>query len=103
MRRKDVLLWGGYLLLAGGSLYGAMQALGWGSSAQAWSSGILLLGCLGWVLHYLTRVTSGHMTFHHQKQVYEKEQLQEALNTLTPEAWQALQAELEAESEESSA
>ncbi len=101
MRRRDVLGIGLALLLGGGLLYGLLLWAGLDTgAAQQVSSVVFLLGCLGWTVGYLKRVLSREMTLKAQWAAFERQQIQEKLHSLSPEEWQALQAELGSETEE---
>ncbi len=98
MRRLDVLGLGLAVLLGGGILYGVLLWAGLDrSSAQQVSSVVFLLACLGWTFGYLRRVLRGEMALKTQRASFEAQQMQERIEALSPEEWQALQAELEAE------
>ncbi|MEN9202351.1 MAG: DUF3007 family protein [Thermostichus sp. DG_1_6_bins_120] len=100
MRRLDVLGLGLAVLLGGGILYGSLIWLGLDTgSAQKAASMVLLLACVGWTLGYLRRVVRGEMTLKAQRASFEAQQMQQQLEALSPEEWQALQAELAAEEE----
>jgi hypothetical protein len=97
MRRLDVLGLGLAVLLGGGILYGALLWAGLDTgSAQQVSSVVFLLACLGWTFGYLGRVLRGEMALKVQRASFEAQQMQQRLEALSPEEWQALQAELEA-------
>ncbi|MFQ3583765.1 MAG: DUF3007 family protein [Cyanobacteriota bacterium] len=98
MRRLDVLGLGLAILLGGGILYGSLVWAGLDTgSAQKVSSMVFLLACLGWTFGYLGRVLRGEMALKAQQASFEAQQVQEHLEALSPEEWQALQAELEKE------
>lgn len=100
MRRRDILSIGLALLLGGGVLYGLLLWAGLDTgTAQQVSSAAFMLGCLGWTVSYLRRVLSGEMTLKAQWASFERQQIEEKLRSFSPEKWQALQAELESETE----
>jgi len=100
MRRRDILSIGLALLLGGGVLYGLLLWAGLDTgTAQQVSSAVFMLGCLGWTVSYLRRVLSGEMTLKAQWASFERQQIEEKLRSFSPEEWQALQAELESETE----
>ncbi|MEN9225308.1 MAG: DUF3007 family protein [Thermostichus sp. HHBFW_bins_43] len=101
MRRLDVLSLGLAVLLGGGLLYGALLWAGLETdSAQKVSSMVFLLACLGWTFGYLGRVLRGEMALKTQRARFEAQQMQEHIEALSPEAWQALELELAADHDE---
>lgn len=96
--RLQILIFGLGILLVGGGIYGGLKVTGVSDlTAQTGASILLLVGLLGWTFGYLRRVLTGQMSLHHQRQVYETEQLQRMVEQMTPEQVAAFQAELEQE------
>ncbi len=95
MRRIDVLAIGLGVFLAGGGLYVALRVAGVDAlQAGVWSQGLFVLGLLGWLMTYLTRVATQKMTYFQQLEDYETAVLQKRLDEMTPDELAALQAEL---------
>ncbi|MEA5619883.1 DUF3007 family protein [Cronbergia sp. UHCC 0137] len=96
MRRIDAI---GIILgvfVAGGLVYLGLQLVGLdGQNAGIWSQALLVVGLMGWVATYLFRAGSKNMTYHQQREDYEKAFLQKRLDELTPEELAKLQAEIE--------
>lgn len=104
MRRIDIILIGLVTFLLGGGLYLGFKFAGLSDlDAGRWSQLIFVLGLLGWVATYLIRVNGKNMTYHQQLEDYETAVLQKRLDELSPEELEALQAEIQAESQSSEA
>ncbi len=104
MSRLNILVIGLGILIVGGGVYGGIRLVGVdGQTAQLWASVGLLVGFVAWVIGYLTRVVSGSMTFHEQRQTYQKELLRQRIESMTPEEFAAFEAELVAEEDPASA
>ncbi|MGI0486113.1 DUF3007 family protein [Pantanalinema rosaneae CENA516] len=98
MRRIDALWIGLGVFIAGGLLYGGLQAVGVESAtAGIWSQAVLVGGLVVWLLTYVLRAVTGRMTYHQQRRDYEEAALQKRLESLTPEELAQLQAEIEQE------
>jgi hypothetical protein len=99
MRRIDIILIGLGVFLLGGGLFLGFKLIGFDDiDAGRWSQLIFILGLLGWVSTYLIRVNGRKMTYHQQLENYETAVLEKRLEELSPEELEALQQELEAES-----
>lgn len=99
MRRIDIILIGLGVFLLGGGLFLGFKLVGFDDiDAGRWSQLIFILGLLGWVSTYLIRVNGRKMTYHQQLENYETAVLEKRLEELSPEELEALQQELEAES-----
>ncbi|MBL1175134.1 DUF3007 family protein [Pantanalinema sp. GBBB05] len=98
MRRIDALWIGFGVFIAGGLVYGSLQATGVDSAtAGIWSQAVLVGGLVLWLLTYVLRAVTGRMTYHQQRRDYEEAVLQKRLESLTPEELAQLQAEIEQE------
>jgi hypothetical protein len=98
MRRFDALAITIGFFLAGGLIYLLLQFAGLDSAkAGIWSQAILFTGVVGWLLTYLFRVGTKNMTYNQQVKDYKEAVLQKALDELTPEQLEKLQAEIEEE------
>lgn len=98
MRRLDVLTLGLLLLLAGGGAYGLFRAFGFDPlDAGVWAQAVLVVGLVGWLLTYLFRAATRQMTYFQQVEDYKQAVLEKRLESLSPEALAALQAEIEAD------
>ncbi len=96
MRRIDVISWGLALLGAGGLLYLLLRGLGLDSlQAGLWSQVTLTMGLLLWVFTYSLRVVRKDMTYHQQREQYDRAWLARQLEQLTPEELERLQREVE--------
>ena len=99
MRRIDIIFIGLGVFLLGGGLFLGFKLLGFDDiEAGRWSQLIFVLGLLGWVSTYLIRVNGKNMTYHQQLEDYETAVLEKRLEELSPEELEALQQEIEAES-----
>ncbi|NCJ05876.1 DUF3007 family protein [Synechococcales cyanobacterium C] len=95
MRRIDVLAIGLGVFLFGGGVYMALRVVGVEAlNAGLWSQVVLVLGLLGWLVTYLTRVATHKMTYFQQLEDYETAVLQKRLDEMTPEELATLQDEL---------
>ncbi|MEO0374670.1 MAG: DUF3007 family protein [Cyanobacteria bacterium P01_A01_bin.17] len=102
MRRIDALAIGLGVFIAGGLIYSVFRLAGIeGQNAGIWSQVILVAGLIGWVASYLLRVVTQKMTYNQQLEEYEDAVLQKRLDEMTPEELEQLQAEIDAESNES--
>ncbi|PZD71701.1 hypothetical protein C1752_05062 [Acaryochloris thomasi RCC1774] len=102
MRRIDALAIGFGVFIAGGLIYAVFRLAGIeGQNAGIWSQVILVAGLIGWVASYLLRVVTQKMTYNQQLEEYEDAVLQKRLDEMTPEELEQLQAEIDAESNES--
>ncbi|MBF2014390.1 MAG: DUF3007 family protein [Rivularia sp. T60_A2020_040] len=80
----------------GGLAYVAFKLLGFNSfSAGIWSQVLLVGGLIGWLLSYVFRAVGNKMTYHQQREEYEKAFLQHQLDQLSPEQRDQLLAEVE--------
>ncbi len=98
MRRVDAIgiVFGIFVL--GGLAYIVLQLAGLNSfSAGIWSQVLLVGGLIGWLLSYLGRAVGNKMTYHQQREEYEKAFLQHQLDQLSPEQREKLLAEVEQE------
>lgn len=103
MRRIDILTISLGVFLAGGLIYAGLNVVGVESlDAGIWSQVILVAVVIVWVSTYLVRVGSKNMTFHQQRRDYEEAFLQKRLEAMTPEELAKLQAELDAEENQTS-
>lgn len=98
MRRIDALWIGLGVFIAGGLVYGGLQAAGVESAtAGIWSQALLVGGLVVWLLTYVLRAVTGRMTYHQQRRDYEDAMLQKRLDEMTPEELARLQAEIDQE------
>ncbi|MBK1990051.1 DUF3007 family protein [Sphaerospermopsis aphanizomenoides BCCUSP55] len=96
MRRIDAIGITFGIFLAGGLAYAILQMVGLDSqNAGIWSQALLVFGLIGWLATYLFRAVSKKMTYHQQRDEYEKAFLQKRLDELTPEELAKIQAEIE--------
>ncbi|AFZ59510.1 DUF3007 family protein [Anabaena cylindrica FACHB-243] len=96
MRRIDAIGIALGIFVAGGLAYAGLQLVGLdGQKAGIWSQVLLVFGLLGWLSTYLFRAGSKKMTYHQQREEYEKAFLQKRLDELTPEELAKIQAEIE--------
>ncbi len=96
MRRIDAvgIVFG--VFVAGGLAYVLFQVVGLDSQkAGIWSQALLVCGLIGWVTTYLFRAGGQKMTYHQQREEYEKAFLLHRLDELTPEQLAKLQADIE--------
>ncbi|MEM9925145.1 MAG: DUF3007 family protein [Cyanobacteria bacterium P01_D01_bin.50] len=96
MRRIDAIgiVFGVFIL--GGLAYIVFKFAGLNSfSAGIWSQVLLVGGLIGWLLSYLFRAVGNKMTYHQQREEYEKAFLQNQLDKLSPEQTEKLLAEVE--------
>ncbi len=98
MRRIDVIVIGLAVFLGGGGLFVALRVLGLNDlSAGVWSQALLVLGLIGYLSTYLVRALTQKMTYNQQLKDYEEAVLAQRLAELSPEELAKLQAEVEAE------
>jgi hypothetical protein len=86
MRRIDAIgiVFGVFVL--GGLAYVVLSLAGFNSfSAGIWSQVLLVGGLIGWLLSYIFRAVGNKMTYHQQREEYEKAFLQKQLDQLSPE------------------
>jgi hypothetical protein len=96
MRRIDALGIVFGVFVAGGLVYVGLQLVGLDSQkAGIWSQALLVFGLIGWLCTYLFRAVSNKMTYHQQRDEYEKAFLQKRLDELSPEELERIQAEIE--------
>ncbi|MEA5576754.1 DUF3007 family protein [Anabaena sp. UHCC 0451] len=96
MRRIDAIGITLGVFLAGGLAYVALQLVGIdGQNAGIWSQVLLVAGLMGWLATYLFRAGGKKMTYHQQREEYEKAFLQKRLDELSPEELAKIQAEIE--------
>ncbi|MDP5337655.1 MAG: DUF3007 family protein [Nodularia sp. (in: cyanobacteria)] len=100
MRRIDAIGIGLGVFIAGGLGYVGLQLVGLdGQQAGIWSQVLLVSGLLGWLASYIFRAVGNKMTYHEQREQYEKAFLQKRLDELTPEQLAKIQAEIAQESQ----
>lgn len=98
MRRIDAIgiVFGVFVL--GGLAYVVLQFAGLNNlSAGIWSQVLLVAGLIGWLFTYIFRAVGNKMTYHQQREEYEKAFLQKQLDQLSPEQRDKLLAEVEQE------
>lgn len=98
MRRIDAIgiVFGVFVL--GGLAYVVLQFAGLNNlSAGIWSQVLLVAGLIGWLFTYIFRAVGNKMTYHQQREEYEKAFLQKRLDQLSPEQRDKLLAEVEQE------
>jgi hypothetical protein len=96
MRRIDAIGATLGVFLAGGLVYLGLQLVGLdGQNAGIWSQALLVVGLLGWLATYLFRAGSKKMTYHQQREEYDKAFLEKRLDELSPEELAKIQAEIE--------
>ncbi len=98
MRRIDAIgiVFGVFVL--GGLAYVVLQFAGLNNlSAGIWSQVLLVAGLIGWLFTYIFRAVGNKMTYHQQREEYEKAFLQNKLDQLSPEQRDKLLAEAEQE------
>ena len=96
MRRIDAIgiVFGVFVL--GGFAYIVLEFAGLNSFSDGiWSQVLLVGGLIGWLLSYLFRAVGNKMTYHQQREEYEKAFLQNQLDKLSPEQREKLLAEVE--------
>lgn len=96
MRRIDAIgiVFGVFVL--GGLAYVVLQFAGLNNlSAGIWSQVLLVAGLIGWLFTYIFRAVGNKMTYHQQREEYEKAFLQNKLDQLSPEQRDKLLAEVE--------
>ncbi|AFY57081.1 Protein of unknown function (DUF3007) [Rivularia sp. PCC 7116] len=96
MRRIDAIgiVFGVFVL--GGLAYVVLQIAGLNDlSAGIWSQVLLVTGLIGWLFSYIFRAVGNKMTYHQQREEYEKAFLQNQLDRLSPEQKDKLLAEIE--------
>ena len=98
MRRIDAIgiVFGVFVL--GGLAYVVLQFAGLNNfSAGIWSQVLLVAGLIGWLFTYIFRAVGNKMTYHQQREEYEKAFLATRLDQLSPEQRDKLLAEVEQE------
>ena len=98
MRRIDAIgiVFGVFVL--GGLAYVILQFAGLNKlSAGIWSQVLLVAGLIGWLFTYIFRAVGNKMTYHQQREEYEKAFLAQKLDQLSPEQRDKLLAEVEQE------
>ncbi len=98
MRRIDAIgiVFGVFVL--GGLAYVVLQFAGLNNlSAGIWSQVLLVAGLIGWLFTYIFRAVGNKMTYHQQREEYEKAFLAQKLDQLSPEQRDKLLAEAELE------
>ncbi len=98
MRRIDAIgiVFGVFVL--GGLAYVVLQFAGLNNlSAGIWSQVLLVAGLIGWLFTYIFRAVGNKMTYHQQREEYEKAFLAQKLDQLSPEQRDKLLAEVELE------
>ncbi|MGB3636746.1 MAG: DUF3007 family protein [Rivularia sp. (in: cyanobacteria)] len=98
MRRIDAIgiVFGVFVL--GGLAYVVLQFAGLNNlSAGIWSQVLLVAGLIGWLFTYIFRAVGNKMTYHQQREEYEKAFLAQRLDQLSPEQRDKLLAEVEQE------
>jgi Protein of unknown function (DUF3007) len=96
MRRIDAIGITLGVFVTGGLAYVALQLFGIdGQNAGIWSQVLLVAGLMGWLATYLFRAGGKKMTYHQQREEYDKAFLQKRLDELTPEELAKIQAEIE--------
>ena len=96
MRRIDAIgiVFGVFVL--GGLAYVVLQLAGLNNfSAGIWSQVLLVAGLIGWLFSYIFRAVGNKMTYHQQREEYEKAFVQKQLDQLSPEQREKLLAEVE--------
>jgi len=96
MRRIDAIgiVFGVFVL--GGLAYIFLQLAGLNSlSAGIWSQVLLVGGLIGWLFSYIFRAVGNQMTYHQQREDYEKAFLQKQLDQLSDEQREKLFADVE--------
>ncbi|MEA5582860.1 DUF3007 family protein [Nodularia harveyana UHCC-0300] len=100
MRRIDAIGIGLGVFIAGGLGYVGLQLVGLdGEQAGIWSQVLLVAGLVGWLASYIFRAVGNKMTYHEQREQYEKAFLQKRLDELTPEELAKIQDEIAQESQ----
>ncbi|CEJ44333.1 DUF3007 family protein [Umezakia ovalisporum] len=100
MRRIDAIGIGLGVFIAGGLGYVGLQLVGLDDlQAGIWSQVLLVSGLVGWLASYIFRAVGNKMTYHQQREEYEKAFLQKRLDELSPEELAKIQAEIEKESQ----
>lgn len=96
MRRIDAITTTLGVFLAGGLAYIGLKLVGLDAQkAGIWTQALLVVGLLGWLATYLFRAGSKKMTYHQQREEYEKAFLEKRLDELSPEELAKIQAEIE--------
>ncbi len=86
MRRIDAIGIVFGVFVVGGLAYVVLSLAGFNSfSAGIWSQFLLVGGLIGWLLSYIFRAVGNKMTYHQQREEYEKAFLQNQLDQLSPE------------------
>ena len=98
MRRIDAIGIGLGVFVAGGLIYLGLQQFGLDSqSAGIWSQVLLVSALIGWLFSYIFRAVGNKMTYHQQREEYEKAFFQKRLDELSEEELAKIQAEIEQE------
>ncbi len=96
MRRIDAIGIVFAVFVLGGLAYVVLQFAGLNNfSAGIWSQFLLVGGLIGWLLSYIGRAVGSKMTYHQQREEYEKAFLQNQLDQLSPEERDKLFADVE--------
>ena len=96
MRRIDAIGITFGVFVLGGLAYVVLHLAGLNNfSAGIWSQVLLVAGLIGWLLSYVFRAVGNKMTYHQQREEYEKAFLQSQLDKLSPEEQAKLLAEVE--------
>ena len=98
MRRIDAIGIVFGVFVFGGLAYVGLTLAGLNNfSAGIWSQVLLVAGLIGWLFTYVFRAVGNKMTYHQQREEYEKAFLQKQLDQLSPEQRDKLLAEAEGE------
>jgi len=98
MRRIDAIGITFGVFVLGGLAYVVLNFAGLNNlSAGIWSQVLLVAGLIGWLFSYVFRAVGNKMTYHQQREEYEKAFLQNQLDQLSPEQRDKLLAEVERE------
>ena len=98
MRRIDAIGIVFGVFVFGGLAYVGLTFAGLNNlSAGIWSQVLLVAGLIGWLFTYVFRAVGNKMTYHQQREEYEKAFLQKQLDQLSPEQRDKLLAEVEGE------
>ncbi|WP_448380556.1 DUF3007 family protein [Gloeomargarita sp.] len=63
--------------------------------AGFWTQVLLMGGLMGWIATYAVRVVRKDMTYHRQREQYDRAWLARQLEHLSPEEWERLQQAVE--------
>lgn len=95
MRRIDAIGICFGVFVAGGLGYALFQLVGLdATNAGIWSQVLLVSALIGWIFTYLFRAVGQKMTYHQQREDYEKAFLSKRLEELTDEELAKLQAKI---------